>query len=82
MTADEIDAKIFKIIGLMLTLPDRNDVIYCYDFVYNQLENCYKLIWYDCEKNNHSIIERIDRFPGNHMMIEVMIESFITNCKL
>ena len=82
LTADEIDAKIFKIIGLMLTLPDRNDVIYCYDFVYNQLENCYKLIWYDCEKNNHSIIERIDRFPGNHMMIEVMIESFITNCKL
>ena len=82
LTADEIDAHIFKIIGLMITLPERDDVMYCYDLVYNQPENCYQLIWCDCVKNNHLIIERMDRFPGNHLMIDVMIESFIKNCKL
>lgn len=82
LTSEEIEAKIFKIIGLMITRPEMDEVMYCYDFVYNQQEHGYQLIWCDCAENNHRIIERMDRFPGNQLMIDVMMESFIKNCKL
>lgn len=75
LTQDEINSKLYKIVGIHISKDENTNSLYSLDYIYNVDEKMFELIL--CNNTNDTVenIEKIDKFIGKDNIIEYIINN-------
>lgn len=70
LTEDEIENKLFKIVGVNVFRQNRKNSLCSLDLVLNPDRNGYQLLFNDHLTNGSSIVENLEKIPDENNMLE------------
>lgn len=73
LTKEEIDQKLYKIVGVNVFRQNRKNSKCSLDLVMNAEKNNYQLLFCDHQSNKVSIVENLEKFPGKDKVLEYII---------
>lgn len=77
LTEDEIENKLFKIVGVNVFRQNRNNSICSLDLVLSSDKKSYQLLFNDHVTNESKVVENIEKFPGKDDVLEyITIKAF------
>lgn len=79
LTKDEIENKIYKIVGVNLFKKGDKSSLCSLDFAKDPDKNNYNLIYSDHKKNTYEVVEKVDKFPGKDKVLEYIITKSFEN---
>jgi hypothetical protein len=73
LTKDEIDNKLYKIIGVNVFRQNRKSSMCSLDLVKNGEEGRYQLLFNDHKNNKSIVVENLEKFPGKDKALAYVI---------
>jgi hypothetical protein len=70
LTEDEIQNKLFKIVGVNVFRANRKNSLCSLDFVKNEEQSNYQLLFNDHKNNTTKVVENVEKFPGKDRVLE------------
>lgn len=74
LTQEEVDNKLYKIVGVNVFRRNRKSSICSLDLVKNGDESGYQLLFCDHRKNTVDVVENIEKFPGKDKVLGYVIQ--------
>jgi hypothetical protein len=75
LTKEEIENKLYKIVGVNIFKENKRNSLYSLDLVMNEDENGqYQLLFNDHKKNTTTVVENLEKFPGKDKILDYIIK--------
>lgn len=79
LTEDEVRNKLFKIVGVNVFRVNRKNSLCSLDFVKNEEQSNYQLLFNDHKKSTTKVVENIEKFPGKERILEYVLNKVFEN---
>ena len=79
LTEDEVQNKLFKIVGVNIFRGNRKNSMCSLDFVKNEEQSNYQLLFNDHKNNTTKVVENVEKFPGKAKVLEYVLNKVFEN---
>lgn len=77
LTKDEIDKKLYKLIGILITKDNDNETSYSIDLIYNHEKEKLEIILVNHKTTDIKSIKLLDKVPKKEDMLDVLFQSLL-----